>query len=263
MRAGKIILTYIVKASSYKKTPRVTEMTKMTKMTNMTKITSFFSLNNNEKTSQDTSTTHTIRLSKNSYIVSGKIPSHVFPDFEEMLSLREELPDTVIMMGKPVLTPRFVSHYLKPYYYTGRVHEANPLPATLVPLLNWANGNLLTSDTVKTNEKDAGGGKANFNQVLVNYYMNGTHYIGKHSDDERQLVPGYPIFSASFGQTRTFRIRSKDDDSIVRDISMNDGTYILMCGDMQKEFKHEVPKVLGKKAEELSPRINVTFRVFK
>lgn len=196
-----------------------------------------------------------IPLSEKSWVICGKIPQEIIPDFNEMLKLRPASPDTVIMMGNPVLTPRFVAHYLKSYYYTGRVHDAKPLPDILFPLMEWANTVVL--DEWKNRQKH------NFNQVLVNYYLNGMQYIGKHSDDERQLVSGSPIFSASFGQSRVFRIRDKSDDSVVQNIQMSDGTFLLMCGDMQKEFKHEVPKVQGKKGLGLDPRINVTFRVFK
>jgi alkylated DNA repair dioxygenase AlkB len=192
-----------------------------------------------------------ITLSENSYILSGKIPIDIIPDFEEMMELKPQLPDTIMMLGKVVLTPRFVSHYLKSYYYTGRTHEALPLPNVLDPLLEWANKHLVFE------------GNPLFNQVLLNFYLNGSQYIGKHSDDERPMVPGSPIFSASFGQVRVFRIRDKKDDSIVQEITMEDGTFILMCGNMQKEFKHEVPKVMGKKGEDMKPRINVTFRAFK
>lgn len=93
--------------------------------------------------------------------------------------------------------------------------------------------------------------------------MNGGQYIGKHSDDERQLVENSVIFSASFGQTRIFRIRNKKDKTIVQDIKLEDRTFVVMCGDMQKEFTHEIPKVSGKQGERLRPRINVTFRIFK
>ena len=206
-------------------------------------------------------TTTKIQLSPNSYILSGKLPPDVIPDFQEMLCSKPTMPDTVIMAGKPILTPRFVAHYLKSYYYTGRLHEAKPLPDTLKPLFDWANAQEWKCELKNSNEsKEAK--PVVFNQVLVNYYMNGLHYIGKHSDDERQLTPGSPIFSASFGQERIFRIRNKKDSSIVKDIIMKDGTFLLMCGNMQKEFSHEVPKVMGNKGTSMKPRINVTFRMF-
>ena len=44
---------------------------------------------------------------------------------------------------------------------------------------------------------------------------------------------------------------------------MKNQTYLIMCGDMQKKYTHEVPKVSGKKGEEMGRRINITFRKFK
>jgi alkylated DNA repair dioxygenase AlkB len=200
-------------------------------------------------------------LGNDSFILSGKLPRNICPVLEDMLAIRPTIPDTVIMAGKPVLTPRFVAHYLKPYYYTGRIHPAKPLPELLIPLLQWCNEELLLhwkekTDGIKENDD------SKFNQVLVNYYMNGLHYIGKHSDDERQSVKNSPIFSCTFGQERTFRISTKSDGGYVMDIPLIDGTFILMCGKMQKHFKHEVLKVTGRKGENMGPRVNVTLRMF-
>jgi alkylated DNA repair dioxygenase AlkB len=212
-------------------------------------------------------------LSDTSYIISGRIPKDICPNVEQLMKDKPEVPDTIIMMGKSILTPRFVAHYLRPYYYTGRTHDAKPLPDTLKPLLEWGNTEMLTKwkqeqKTMQSKHKNSADalkavGDKVFNQALVNYYMNGNQYIGKHSDDERQLVKGSPIFSASLGQERTFRIRNKKDGSIVEDIIMKDGTFILMCGDMQKEFSHEVPKVMGQKGQNMASRINITFRIFQ
>src|SRR6478609_153158 len=211
------------------------------------KITNFFKSVESVKSVKPTSCdekveieNQTIPLSDKSFLIVGSLPKEVIPSMEKLMELNPGEPDTVIMAGKSVLTPRFVAHYLRPYYYTGRLHEAKPLPETLRPLLDWANSQEFNNGS-------------NYNQVLVNFYMNGHHYIGKHSDDERQLVQESSIFSASFGQKRTFRIRTKSDGSIVKDIEMNNGTYVVMCGKMQKEFTHEVTKVMGKKGEDLSP----------
>ncbi len=205
-------------------------------------------------------------LSATSYIISGVLPCIANIDFEHMMTIRPETPDTVIMMGKPTPTPRYVSHYLRAYSYSGRTHPASPLPAVLAPLLSFCNTEAL--DQWKTEEARRGNSQhVNsayvFNQVLVNYYLDGSHYIGKHSDDERQLQKQSPVFSASFGQERIFRVRNKTDGSIVKDIVMKNGTFLMMCGNMQQEFTHEVPRVAGKKGALLNPRINVTFRMFK
>lgn len=49
-----------------------------------------------------------------------------------------------------------------------------------------------------------------FNFVLVNRYKDGHDHIGEHRDDERELAPGSPIASVSFGACRDFFFRHKD-----------------------------------------------------
>ena len=44
---------------------------------------------------------------------------------------------------------------------------------------------------------------------LVNWYQDGDHYIGWHSDDESQLDQTAPIYTISLGATRTFKTREK------------------------------------------------------
>ena len=196
-------------------------------------------------------------LSQNSYYLQGDLPQHARPSFADMSKLKPDAPGTVIIMGKPIATPRYTANYMKPYRFSGVLHPTAPLPSVLEPLLQWANEKILASELPSA---------PTFNQALVNFYDCGLHYIGRHSDDETQLVARSPIFSASFGQERVFRIRRKGTSGtgeIVKDIPMKDGSFIVMCGDMQKEFTHEIPKVAGAKGEALGGRINVTFRVFK
>ena len=47
--------------------------------------------------------------------------------------------------------------------------------------------------------------------------------------------------SLSCGATRKFRIRNKKDKKIVLDIPLRHGDLVLMKGDFQKEFTHEIP----------------------
>jgi alkylated DNA repair dioxygenase AlkB len=173
----------------------------------------------------------------------------------DLLPLRPAEQGKVRIMGAEVTTPRFSAHYLRSYKYTGMIHPAEPLPQTLQPLLDWANG--------RAEEWGAPAGRT-FNQALVNFYMDGTQCIGRHSDDESQLAPGGIIFSASFGQTRIFRIHRKNQrGDRVMDLDCTDRSFIVMAGAMQKEFAHEVPRVSGLRGAKMGPRVNVTFRMFK
>jgi alkylated DNA repair dioxygenase AlkB len=66
--------------------------------------------------------------------------------------------------------------------YSNKLAASKPLTPSLSRLMDIVN-NLLHTD---------------FNGILVNEYPNGTHYIGKHSDDERALSSA-GVVSVSFG----------------------------------------------------------------
>jgi len=189
-------------------------------------------------------------LDKDSWIEQNAIPSTLqdLYDFDELWELHPEEYGTVSYMGKVVKTPRWQQTYLKDYYFSGMIHKALSLPEKFQPFLDWANS--LSDDVV-------------YNQVLVNWYANGEHYIGPHSDNEKQLVPFSSVLSVSLGQERVFRIRQKSTNDIVVDIPMPNNTYVMMCGKIQERYLHEVPKVSGSKGSSMDKRINITFRVFK
>jgi len=95
----------------------------------------------------------------------------------------------------------------------------------------------------------------NFNGILINKYLNGNDYISAHSDSESNCdVNG--VVAISYGSTRKFRIRDKKTKTIVGDFPLNHAEMLIMGGDFQKEFTHEIP--IEKKIKE--PRISFTFR---
>ncbi|KAF9049106.1 hypothetical protein BJ165DRAFT_1464398 [Panaeolus papilionaceus] len=120
-----------------------------------------------------------------------------------------------------------------------------------------------------------------FNQVLLNYYEDGSVYIGKHRDHLENKV----IACVSLGAERTFimspdlkSIRSHqakivlsgssvdDDESTCnsdgsgtpqkRSWSLSSGSLVVMQGNTQKNWKHEIPK----EPKVASGRISLTFR---
>jgi alkylated DNA repair dioxygenase AlkB len=97
---------------------------------------------------------------------------------------------------------------------------------------------------------------AEFNGILINKYENGEEYIGKHSDDEKDLHPRCGVVALSFGAVRTFRIRDKKTGEKVLDIPTDPNKIIQMAGDFQKEFTHEIP--VEKKVK--GCRFSFTFR---
>jgi len=118
-------------------------------------------------------------------------------------SICPTVPSKFHFMGKEIDNPRYDIVYGRNYTFSNVDHIAEPIPISLFPLLEYVNGL----------------GYGVFNQMLINYYMNGHHYIGSHADNEKQLVIGSPIVSISFGGTRTFRIRDKNK-KIVKDYEL-------------------------------------------
>ena len=197
-------------------------------------------------------------LNKDSWIDSGLLPRELMKNFtfSDLWELHPEEKGKVKMRGKIISTPRWQKSYGKNYNFTGLNHVADPIPLILQSLLIWINN--LSKYTDESNSK--------FNQILLNWYENGHHYIGAHSDDERQLYPHSPIISISLGATRLFRIRKKIKGSkerpIIKNIPLINRKVLIMGGKMQEDFTHEIVKVGGKKGERIGRRINITFRQF-
>lgn len=170
------------------------------------------------------------------------------PDFFTQikeLPLHEEPP--IMIGGKECRQRRnigFFSDESVGYKYSGQMIPSTKLSdhSILVHIITHVNNILETT----------------FNGILVNSYINGEKYIGPHSDDERGLDKNGKKMVASicYGSTRTFRIRNKSTKSIVLDYPHETGTLLVMEGEFQKEFTHEIPKQLKIKEE----RISLTFR---
>jgi alkylated DNA repair dioxygenase AlkB len=149
---------------------------------------------------------------------------------------------SINVFGKESIQHRnigFFSDISEGYRYSGQLAASKPLTPSLQELLNLIN--------IEFN--------ADFNGILVNEYPDGTHYIGKHSDDESALSNA-GVVCISYGASRKFRIRNKLTGAIVMDIPTTSKEIWVMGGDFQKEFTHEVP--VEKKVKE--KRISFTFR---
>jgi alkylated DNA repair dioxygenase AlkB len=192
----------------------------------------------------------TINFPNNSWIIYGDIPNSIKYDFGDLWNLHPENYGNVIIYGKKLETPRYQQSFLIPYYFSGLTHDAIDLPSEFKKFMDWSN-----SLEIISNFK--------FNQALVNWYANGHHYINAHSDSTIQLIKDSPIMSISLGEKRKFRIRDKENKKIVLDFEMKDRTYIIMGGEIQTFYTHEVPKINGIKGENTGKRINITFRMFK
>ena len=94
-----------------------------------------------------------------------------------------------------------------------------------------------------------------FNSVLANLYRNGDDSMGLHSDDEKELGINPVIASLSLGESRDIHFKHKNIKTSL-DIPQTSGQLIVMYGQTQKYWKHEIKKTKKFK----KPRINLTFR---
>jgi alkylated DNA repair dioxygenase AlkB len=180
-------------------------------------------------------------LTKDSWIDEFTIPTELLEEFSKLWDEHPVEYGKVKIMGKIISTPRWQQTYGKSYNFTGMNHDALPVPKIFKPMFDWANST------------DHGP----FNQMMVNWYLDGSHYIGKHRDAG---VVDSNILSISRGETRIFRLRNYKTGEIVSNLPMKDGTVLVLCGKSNSEFTHEVPKVSGNKGSSMNPRINITFR---
>ena len=152
--------------------------------------------------------------------------------------------DYINMFGKSHPLPRLTAWYgdrKKTYTYSG-------IPMT---------PNLWNTELLQIKKKVDQYAKINFNSVLLNYYRSGNDSVSWHSDDEDELGDKPIIGSVSFGGTRKFRLRNKNNKKLIQNIELKNGSLLIMSELTQKYWEHEIPKT-KKIVEE---RINLTFRL--
>lgn len=179
-----------------------------------------------------------MHLDNTSWIEQGAVPEEIYTqiDFENLWELHPHKDKK----GSGDL-PRWQETYLGACHMPGLNTEGRSLPEEIKSLYDWGN-TFLPLDQC-------------FNHVLVNWYENGNDYMGPHSDDAPILVPDAPILSISLGAERTFVVRDKQRTIRLR-LRMLSGSYLLMGGQMQRYYTHEVPKEPGS-----GRRINISFRL--
>ena len=161
---------------------------------------------------------------------------------------------TIMMFGKECKEGHDTAYFGDPgtsYRYTGKSHA--PLPWSTDP--TGALGELLEIVREVT--------KQPVNFLLMNFYKP-EDSIGAHSDDERDLVAGSPIFSVSLGRTRCFCMTPKGGSGargalVSRPLAH--GSALVMAGLTQQAYKHYVDAE-KLRANETGPadRVNLTFR---
>ena len=185
-------------------------------------------------------------LDDNHVFWQGQIPDTLDVDdaqFEALWALHPETFHEIKMHGKLINTPRWQQAYGMDYQYTGRVNKALTIPPLLAPYLTWMQDNIHPS----------------LNGILLNWYdAKQKHYIGKHRDSTKNMVPGTPITTLSFGESRVFRLRPWRQKGF-QDFQAEHGTVFVMPYETNLAWTHEVPH--NKQCTDR--RISITFRAFE
>lgn len=96
----------------------------------------------------------------------------------------------------------------------------------------------------------------NFTTCLLNLYRDGMDSNGWHADNEKELGKNPVIASISLGSERAFHLKHNTITGLKHKIILQHGSLLLMQGDTQHKWKHQVPKT----ARSVGERINLTFR---
>lgn len=105
-----------------------------------------------------------------------------------------------------------------------------------------------------------------YNQVVVNWYLDGNDYLPFHYDWDDGMTPNSDIATITLmdplieGASRTFCFKpNKNTDSLYDYVQIPtiNGVIILMGGQTNQKFRHGIPKESC-----LARRISITFRSF-
>tara|TARA_R110000796_G_scaffold104102_1_gene213825 strand:+ start:210515 stop:211117 length:603 start_codon:yes stop_codon:yes gene_type:complete len=163
--------------------------------------------------------------------------------------LRENIlwqQDYIKVFGKVYAQPRLTSLYSsngKPYTYSNITMHPHAFSKELFDLKTKVEQ---VADTI-------------FTTCLLNLYRDGKDSNGWHADNEKELGINPIIASITLGQERYFHLKHRTDKNLKRKILLKHGSLLLMKGETQHHWLHQIPKT----ARPLNERINLTFRVIK
>lgn len=163
-----------------------------------------------------------------------------------LLKTIEWQEDSIKVFGKTYLQPRLTALYANnsnSYTYSN---------ITMYPLM-------FTDDLLEIKSAIENEIGTTFTSCLANLYRNGQDSNGWHADNEKELGKQPIIASITFGAERIFHFKHKKDNTLKTKILLNHGSLLIMKGDTQNNWLHQLPKTKKRIAE----RINLTFRIIK
>jgi len=168
---------------------------------------------------------------------------HYFTQLEKEIEYLSNSASSVVVYGKEYNWPRMVAVYGDPgvkITFAKRTLGTTPWTPILLKIKKEV-------ENIKNTK---------YNLVMVNKYVNGSHNMGFHADDEDEIDQSVPICSVSLGASRDFTFLPKRNNDDKLTIPLHDGTVLFMNEPTQKCWKHAIPKRLKVK----TARINLTFR---
>ncbi|HUM53002.1 MAG TPA: alpha-ketoglutarate-dependent dioxygenase AlkB [Chitinophagales bacterium] len=199
--------------------------------------------------------------------LSDELINYSQNQYRSLFNLHPNERGKVVMHDEEVQSPRWHKSYMhtpmlnlihakKSYMYSGKELIGNDLslPNLFQPFLDFIN---------KTERNDQ------YNQVIVNWYLNGQDYIAAHSDCQIDMKPNAEISIITLcEQEEHFRelrftpkkINGTENDAIYNHVKIATihGSIITMHGDTQNKFRHKIPKALDIDTS----RISITCRKF-
>jgi alkylated DNA repair dioxygenase AlkB len=169
-----------------------------------------------------------------------KEAAHFLQKLKSTIQWKQE---PIKMFGKMIMQPRLTAWYGdadKSYTYSGITMKPN----------NW------TKELLEIKTRIEPISNVQFTSALLNLYRDGQDSMGWHRDNEKELGDNPTIGSVSFGESRIFKLREYATKELVKNIELLHGSYLLMQGETQHFWEHQIPKT----TKTLTERINITFR---
>ena len=165
------------------------------------------------------------------------------------LELKQTIPwqqDDIKVFGKTHPQPRLTALFGnngKAYSYS----NITMIPHEFTPALLKLKKEIETKTT------------AIFTTCLLNRYRDGKDSNGWHADNEKELGTNPIIASITLGQERMFHLKHRSDKKLKHKMLLEHGSLLLMQGETQHHWLHQIPKT----AKAIGERVNLTFRVIK
>lgn len=169
-----------------------------------------------------------------------EVADHYFDVLKKNVNWQQ---DDIKIFGKTYKQPRLTALYAnnsKPYSYSN---------ITMQPTLFTTELQQIKLDI----EQEVA---HKFTSVLLNRYRDGNDSNGWHADNEKELGINPVIASLSLGESRPFHFKHRNIKEERHKINLNHGSLLIMKGDMQHHWLHQIAKT--KKL--IGERINLTFR---